>query len=230
MCWPWFAKEGPDGSKMHGIARYATWTVTGTEYDEDVTEITLGLQSSEETLKLWPHKFALRLKISLSMKLTLALTAKNTGDEEFLVTEGFHPYLLVSDRDKTELRGVDGFEFTDTNEPEKGKRTWSGGYEIRSGGSKIFDAAKYEYALLDSGLNRAIAVVSRGNRNLVVWNPGEVRGRDVAAFGLNGWKKFVCVEPASTPRENGHAMKPGETHKLMMAVQAVPNDGSVHGR
>ena len=30
--------------------------------------------------------------------------------------------------------------------------------------------------------------------------------------------------------EAGYDLKPGESHDLLMAVQSVPNDGSVHAR
>ena len=39
VCWPWFARNGAPGSKIHGLARYSTWSVRGTEYSEDITEI-----------------------------------------------------------------------------------------------------------------------------------------------------------------------------------------------
>ena len=230
VCWPWFARCGPAGSRLHGLARYARWRVTGTEYSEDATELTLALDSDAETRALWPHDFALELKVSLSMKLTLALRATNTGTDAFRVTEGFHPYFLVRDRDRTEVLGVDGCEFTDTREPEKGVRTWTGGCAVRAGGSRIFEVAKREQVLMDHGLTRAIAVVSRGNARLVVWNPGEESAAQTAAFGPDGWRRFVCVEPCSTPDEAGYELKPGESHDLLMAVQSVPDDGSGRAR
>ena len=230
ICWPWFAGNGPKGSKMHGLARYGRWRVIASEYSEDVTELTLAYASDEATRAIWPHDFALELKISVSMKLTLSLHATNTGKDAFDVTEGFHPYFLVRERDKTEVLGVDGCTFLDTNEPEKVGRVWTGGYDVRVGGSKIYDVEKYEYVLMDHGLNRAIALVSRGNRRLVVWNPGEESAADEAAFGVDGWRKFVCVEPCSTPRDVAYTMKPGESHDLLVAIQSVPNDGSVHAR
>lgn len=230
VCWPWFARNGPEGSKMHGVARYAKWSVKGTEYSEDATEITLGLKSDDETRKAWPHDFELELKISVSMKLTLSLHATNTGKTPFFVTEGFHPYFLVRARDRTEVLGVDGCTFVDTREPEKGRCVWTGDYAVKVPGSKIFEVSKYEYVLMDHGLDRAIAIVSRGNRRLVVWNPGEESAARVTEFGVEGWNKFVCVEPCSTPGEAGYDLGPGESHDLLMAVQSVPNDGSVHAR
>ena len=228
ICWPWFARCGEPGSKPHGLARYSVWSVKGSEYSEDITEITLGLESSDETRALWPHDFSLELKISVSMKLTMTLTVTNTGKESFRATEGFHPYFLVRERDQTEVLGVDGFQFTDTNHPEREKSVFTGNLAVREGGSKIFDADKFQYALMDHGLDRAIAIVSRGNRRLVVWNPGGEREDDVEAFGVDGWRHFVCAEPCSTPKDVEYELKPGESHALMMAVQSTPNDGSAH--
>jgi len=230
VCWPWFARCGAEGSKPHGLARYARWSVRGTEYSEDITEITLGLESDDETRACWPHDFALELKVSVSMKLTLALRATNTGADAFTDTEGFHPYFLVRDRDRVEVLGLDGCEFTETRAPEAGVRTWTGACPVRSGGSRVFDVATYEYVLMDNALRRAIAVVSRGNRRLVVWNPGEESAADVSSFGVDGWRKFVCVEPCSTPLDAAYTLQPGESHDLLLAVQSVPDDGSVHAR
>lgn len=230
VCWPWFARNGPAGSKMHGVARYARWSVLASEYSEDISEITLVLKSDDETHRAWPHDFELELKISVSMKLTLSLRATNTGKDPFFVTEGFHPYFLVRERDSAEVLGVDGCEFVDTRAPEKGRRMWTGGYEVKACGSKIFDVSKHEYVLMDHGLDRAIAVVAHGNKRLVVWNPGEESADRVVDFGVDGWRKFVCMEPCSTPAEAGHELAPGQSHELMMAVQSVPNDGSVHAR
>ena len=201
------------------------WYVKSSEYSEDISEITLGFKSNEETRKIWNYDFELSLKISVSMKLTMELTSTNTGDKPFWVTEGFHPYLRVRDIDQVTIKGVDGCEFYDTECPEKGdKRIWVGDVTVEEG-SKVFKVDKLEYALIDNGLDRAIAMVSRGNKKLIVWNPGE------APFvGLNDgdYKKFVCVEPSTLFRDAGYELKAGESHDLKIAIQSVPNDGSVH--
>lgn len=225
ICWPWFGRCGKEGSRMHGIVRYMPWYVKSSEYSEDISEITLGFKSNEETRKIWNYDFELSLKISVSMKLTMELTSTNTGDKPFWVTEGFHPYLRVRDIDQVTIKGVDGCEFYDTECPEKGdKRIWVGDVTVEEG-SKVFKVDKLEYALIDNGLDRAIAMVSRGNKKLIVWNPGE------APFvGLNDgdYKKFVCVEPSTLFRDAGYELKAGESHDLKIAIQSVPNDGSVH--
>ena len=223
VCWPWFAKCGPEGAKMHGLARYAVWSVRGSEYSEDLTEIRLGLKSSDETKKLWPYDFDLELTVSVSMKLTLCLSATNTGKVPFSVTEGFHPYFRIRSRAGITVRGVDGCAFMDTTEPDKGDdRLWTGDYAPVTDGSKIFAVTKHEHVILDPGLKRALAVVSRGNKKLVVWNPGPGRDEMKADLGEDGWDHFVCVEPATIYQDVAIELAPGDEHKLVMAIQSVP--------
>jgi D-hexose-6-phosphate mutarotase len=220
ICWPWFGSCGEPGSRSHGFARYQPWYVVGSQYSEDLTEVTIGLTSNDETRKLWPHEFELELKIQLSMKLTLTLTSKNTGETSFWVTEGFHPYLRVKDSARVTVRGIDGCEFYDTEEPEKGdKRVFVGDCKIERG-SKVFRVGKPEYALIDPDLRRAIAMVSRGTKKLIVWNPGE--GTSFRGLADDDYKRFACVEPSTLFRPDGYEMKPGDTHEMLMAVQSVP--------
>ena len=86
----------------------------------------------------------------------------------------------------------------------------------------MFAVEKHEHVLLDPGLRRAIAVVSRGNRKLVVWNPGPESADRVAEFGERGWDRFVCVEPATIYEDAALELAPGDEHKLIMAIQSVP--------
>ena len=162
-----------------------------------ITELTLALDCTDETKALWPHDFALQLKVSVSMKLNMGLKTTNTGTEPFEITEGFHPYFLVRDRDTITVRGLDGCPFCDA------RRT-------------------HELAILDPGLRRAIAIASRGNAKVVCWNPS-ASGVPNRNLGADDWKKFVCVEPATLFKEDAAiTIQPGESHELLMAIQSVP--------
>jgi len=226
ICWPWFGKCGEPGSKSHGIVRHSIMRVKSSEYSEETTEITLTLKSSPETKKLWPHDFELDFRVQLSMKLNLYLTTKNTGDEPFKFTEGFHPYFKVKDRTAVSVYGVEGCEYVDAR--DMSKHTQCGELKADIETDHVFTLNKHEYVLMDPGLDRAIAMVSRGNSKLVVWNPGP--GNTIPDLAPDDWRKFLCVEPATLFREDGIDLKPGETHELLVAIQSVPNDGSVHPR
>ncbi len=221
VCWPWFGTNGPEGSYGHGFARRRLWRVAGSEYSEDITEITLALDCNEETKRLWPYDFRLQLKVSVSMKLNLGLKTTNAGDVPFEITEGFHPYFLVRDRDAVTVRGVDGCAFCDSRKSRTADAVWTGDLAFNTEYDHVFTVKKNEFAIIDPGLRRAIAIASRGNTKLVCWNPGAA---DLPSRNISGddWRKFVCVEPATLFKEDSTIrIAPGESHELLMAVQSV---------
>lgn len=221
ICWPWFGTNGPEGSYGHGFARRRLWRVAGSEYSEDITEVTLALDCDDETKRLWPHDFQLQLKVSVSMKLNLGLKTTNVGSEAFEITEGFHPYFLVRDRDAVTVRGVDGCSFCDARKSRTPDAVWTGDLNFNTEYDHVFTVKKSEFAILDPGLRRAIAIASRGNTKLVCWNPGAV---DLPSRNLSGddWRRFVCVEPATLFKEDSTIkIAPGESHELLMAIQSV---------
>ncbi|MBO6168201.1 MAG: hypothetical protein J6P13_07665 [Kiritimatiellae bacterium] len=218
VCWPWFGKSGDPGTKPHGFARISLFTVRGTQYSDEMTEVTLGLKSSDDTKAFWPYDFDLELKVSVSMKLNLSLRTKNTGSESFLLTEGFHPYFMTGDLKSAYVRGVDGLDYVDARDMSKG--VFEGDFPVAEPCDHVVtlkDEPKHEFALVDPALKRAIGIVSTGNRRLVMWNPGgETRLSDQAE---GEWAKFVCVEPATLWREAGFTIAPGEEHVLAVAIQ-----------
>ena len=222
VCWPQFGNRFSKDLPQHGFARYLPFTVKGTEYSEDMTEVTLALQSDEETKKLWPYDFDLEYKVSVSMKLNLKLTTTNTGSEPLEFSCGFHPYFLLRNRDDAVVRGLDGAMCFNASVPEPPPEfAWDGDLPVTSAYDHVFtlpEAPRHEFAILDSSLRRAIAIVSSGNDMAVVWNCGtEERPCD---FGADDWMKYVCVEPVSD-WPAGRVLEPGESHALTAAIQAT---------
>ena len=221
VCWPQFSNRLAPEMPKHGFARKMVFEVRGTEYSEDMTEVTLGLRSDDETKKLWPHDFDLEVKVSVSMKLNLGLTTRNTGAAPFDFSCGFHPYFLVRDRNGVTVKGLDGCKFVDASSGEPVEGLQTGDVALTKGYDHIFAmpaAPKHECALLDAGLRRAIALVASGNAKTVVWNPDtEYVVDDHAA---DDWRHFVCVEPVSD-WPGGGTLAPGATHELLAAVQAL---------
>lgn len=229
ICWPQFGNRFSRDLPQHGFASKLVFEVRGTEYSEDITELTLGLTSSGETKTVWPHDFDLEVKVSVSMKLNLTLTTTNTGEKPLAFSCGFHPYFLLRNRADATVRGLDGCACTDGTTPDLKRSVWTGDLKLDFAPDHIFEmkpSPKHAYAILDSGLRRAIAVASGGNDCAVVWNPGaETKLSDLAA---DDWKKFVCVEPVSD-WPSGRTLAPGAKHVLAAAVQAHLEDVGPHG-
>lgn len=219
VCWPQFGNRFSKELPQHGFASKMVFEVRGTEYSEEKTELTLGLRSNEETRKMWPHDFDLELKVSVTMKLNLTLKTRNTGAEPLEFSCGFHPYLVLRDRDAATVRGIDGLEcILAERDGDLGIR--SGDMKLDHAPDDVFvlpDAPKHEFAVIDSSLRRAIAVVSTGNTRQVVWNCGVNPPCDM---GPDDWRKFVCVEPVSD-WPGGRTLAPGEEHVLAVAIQSA---------
>ncbi len=234
VCWPWFGRNGEEGTPSHGMVRAQVFTPLASEYSDDATELTLVLESDELTKKSWPYDFELKVKISVSMSLNVTLTAKNTGTEKFWITEGFHPYFLVRDASKCRVHGVEGAEYCDTvtfPAPFTAKSftaKWQGELTTAGEWDHVFSAPDGEYALFDPGLKRTIVIRSRGNKKLIVWRPSDEYDGQNMEKGDNA--RMVCVEPATLFRDEGYYLEPGASHELRMAVQCDPQDGSVHSR
>ena len=221
VCWPQFGNRFSKDLPQHGFARKMVFACRGTEYSEEMTEVTLGLKSDGETRKLWPYDFDLELKVTVSMKLNLRLVTKNTGAEPFDFNCGFHPYFLVRDRNGVTVRGLDGVRYIDASGGTMKEGDWSGDLAVTSGYDHIFSmppAPKHELALVDAGLRRAVALVSSGNTKTVVWNPDTEYV--VEDHTPEDWRRFVCVEPVSD-WPGGGTLAPGATHELLAAIQAT---------
>ena len=78
---------------------------------------------------------------------------------------------------------------------------------------------RHEFAVIDSGLRRAVAIASSGNDRVVVWNPGADCA--ISDFDEDSWRRFVCVEPVSD-WPGGRTLAPGERHVLAELVELQP--------
>ena len=157
----------------------------------------LRLKSDERSARYFDGAFELNYEIVLSDCLRLDLKMRNTGPRRFAVTTGFHPYFQVKDLLSATVRTPDE---TIRCVPEM------------DGGRPLADG---RYVLGD-GI-REIALTTRGNRKLVVWNSGEI-----PTDGLlpGEWRRFVCVEPAIVPRREGIWLDPGREYALGLTIQA----------
>lgn len=222
VCWPQFGRLALPGMAQHGFARIMPFQVRGSTYSDEMTEIVLGISSDGETRALWPHDFDLEVRITVSMKLNLRMTTRNTGSEPFGFSAGFHPYLLVGERDETSVRGLDGAKYVYAE--DMSEHVQSGDLAMTTATDHVFSLApapKHEFALVDSRLRRAVAVVASGSGSAVVWNPGP--GAKLPDFGPDDWRRFVCVEPV-TSWPGTVTLSPGEVHELTAAIQSVAEE------
>ncbi|KAI4303440.1 hypothetical protein MLD38_039071 [Melastoma candidum] len=77
--------------------------------------VDLLLQPSEDDLKLWPHSFEFRLRVSLSTDggLTLTSRIRNINCKPFSFSFTYHTYFLVSDISEVRVEGLETLDYLD---------------------------------------------------------------------------------------------------------------------
>ncbi len=180
VCFPQFGNRFSKELPQHGFARAMPFEVAASEYSDEMTEVTLVLKSGDATRAVWPHDFVLTLKVSVSMKLNLTMEAANTGKEPFGFSCGFHPYILLRERDGATVKGLDGCAYVDARDMTD--HVLSGDLAMNSDADHVFSlppapkrksspqttctAPKRPQTVSRTKLSHGCAIVSRSKRSV----------------------------------------------------------------
>ena len=193
---------GPDPSIRHGFARTRPWTLVrhgrtaggAADGDNGAAEATFALVDDAETRARWPHAFRVELTVRVGgATLTVTLAVENPGDTPFAFTGALHSYLRVGDIAQASVRGVAGVRGHDsvsTRPIAPASAPVRFGAEI----DQLYFDVPGPVTLDDPILDRAVRALATGFRDVVVWNPGPVRGATLTDLPREGWRDFVCVE------------------------------------
>ncbi|MCK5529261.1 MAG: D-hexose-6-phosphate mutarotase [Kiritimatiellae bacterium] len=220
LCWPWFGAHPTDSTKQsHGFARLSEWSVLTTEaVDEETTRIILKLQSSDETMKMWPHKFITTLTVTISNKLTVELTTNNSGNEPFTITSALHSYFNISDISKVAIHGLENSTFLDslTNK----EQTENEPIKINQEVDRIYLDHTGNCEIKDTGLERTIQIDKQGSSSTVVWNPWIDKAKRMADFGDDEYQTMLCVETTNAHTDTIE-ITPDKAHTLTAVISLV---------
>jgi len=217
FCFPQF---GPGKIQQHGFARNLEWTLSSSsadlQPDDKHPEVTLLLEESEETLKMWPHKFKAVYSVSLhGEQLRTDFRVFNTCDKPFEFTAAMHSYLEVQDIALAKVQGLKGLDFLDkvpdVNNPVKGKeeREW---VQFDGPVDSVYLNAP-ERVSLDVGTGAAVDIVSKGWQDVVVWNPHKAM--------KECYQDFACVENAQVGKPV--TLQPGQDWRAEQEFTVVDN-------
>ncbi len=181
----------------HGFSRTSEFTMVG----KTDKSIEFELKYSDETLKNYPFKFALRLGYTLEDKtVTCRWTVENLDDREMYYQIGAHPALRTfrNDSEKFEDYYLDFGEdvhsdtivvdpkvlLTHEKRPDIQGRTLKLDYDNFKGGVHIYNDLKSSAVTLRNTKNsKAITMKFEGFPFLGIWTPEK------------GGAPFICVEP-----------------------------------
>ena len=200
VIFPQFSRRGP--LQRHGFARTKPWQLVLAEQGADDALAVLKLTDDAATRMAWPHAFELELSLRIAGRgLQIELACENTGETEFNFTTALHTYLQVNDVAEASVEGLSGLRYFDSvDQTEKTQRVDL----LLPGGEldRIYYRAIDPLLLREHGISakRQVAVQQQGFDDVVVWNPGEVRGATVIDLPLDGYKHMLCIEAATIAR------------------------------
>jgi len=215
ICWPWFGKHKIESSlPQHGFARNSLWELLDVnETGEDSTEVILQLKSSAESLKLWPYRFELLLRVTVARTLTIALTTKNCDEKAFEITSALHNYFAVANIDNVYVEGLDKTAYFDALTKEN--RIQRGNIYISEEVDRIYQEVHNPLTLHDQ--DRTVHICAEGSSSVVVWNPWIDKCARMSAMKDDVYKTMLCIETANA-LEDARTLVPGEEHTLKAII------------
>lgn len=209
VIFPQFAAQGP--YPRHGLARTRRWTLAQREQGTQGDALAvLRLQDSADTLRDWPHAFALELTLRLwGSTLEMELAVENRGEARFAFQAALHSYWAVDDAGRCVIEGLQDRRYWDSLRGEEGVQH-SHRLELLRG--QAIDrivygpAAPLRLVELGEARSRRLRIDSEGFDDAVVWNPGAAHG--LADLPPGDWQRFVCLELAQI--EHQPVLEPGE--------------------
>jgi len=235
VCWPWFGPHAGGALPSHGFARNLDWQVLSSGRAGGATFLVMGLQDSERTRAVWPHAFALQLRVEVGAELGFELASTNRGRDDFLVGEALHSYFRIGDIGAVRVEGLETCAYVDSaaagrRDRQQGAIGFDGEFD------RVYLGVPGMARIVDPGLGRRIDVHQTGARSTVVWNPWAEKAARLADLGpgdrgQGGWREMLCVESGNA-LDDVVLVPAGTTHRMTarIVVAALPDDPPRAGR
>ncbi|KAJ9148033.1 hypothetical protein P3X46_030130 [Hevea brasiliensis] len=185
--------------------------------------VDLLLKPSEEDLKIWPHSFEFRLRVSLSAdgNLTLLSRIRNINGKPFSFSIAYHTYFAISDISEVRVEGLETLDYLD-NLCQKERFTEQGdALTFESEVDRVYLSSSDVVAVFDHKRKRTLVIRKEGLPDVVVWNPWEKKSKSLVDFGDEEYKQMLCVDGAAI--EKPITLKPGEEWTGRLELSIVPS-------
>lgn len=226
ICFPQFSNHGP--LEAHGFARNRVWIVDPEPppfptNSPNKVYVDLLLKPTEEDLKIWPHSFEFRLRVTLGPGGDLMLTSRvrNTDTKPFTFTFAYHNYFSVSDISEVRVEGLETLDYLDNTKSKERFTEQGDAITFEAEVDKIYLSTPTKIAILDHERKRTFVIRKDGLPDAVVWNPWDKKAKALADFGDEEYKHMLCVEPSAI--EKPITIKPGEEWRGRQELSAVPS-------
>ncbi|KAI7748730.1 hypothetical protein M8C21_015891 [Ambrosia artemisiifolia] len=169
ICFPQFSNLG--SLEAHGFARNRVWTIDNDPppFPPNVANgvfVDLLLKPTEEDLKIWPHNFEYRLRVTLGPGGDLMLTSRirntNTDGKPFTFTFAYHTYFSVSDISEVRVEGLETFDYLDNLKNRERYTEQGDAITFETEVDKIYLSTPAKIAILDHEKKRTFVVRKDG--------------------------------------------------------------------
>ncbi len=215
ICWPWFGQHATDESfPQHGFARTSMFShVESKEVDTHTTQVTLKLQHYPQSLAMFPYRFELLVKITVSTILSIELTTTNLCDKSFEITQALHSYFNISHISNVAVHGLDKKRYYDALTGEHQEQV--GDITFSEELDRVYQEVDSVISLVDKA--KVINIENEGSASVVVWNPWCEKCSKMSAMENDSYETFVCIESANA-LDDFILLKPNESHTLKATI------------
>ena len=186
LMFPQFGDSGP--LRKHGFVRDLQWSLVNEAEDADGKNLSYALDIKATDFPEWPFNAALKFNVCLSLQtLSIGLSIRNTGEQAFTFTGGFHPYFAISSRKDIQINGLEGLPFKDSFPGENA-------YELNADALVERQYMGNPDILFYNGSNW-LKITASGFDSWMVWNPGGAGAKRISDLPDEDWNRFICIEP-----------------------------------
>ncbi|HVR85641.1 MAG TPA: D-hexose-6-phosphate mutarotase, partial [Planctomycetota bacterium] len=213
VIFPWFGpRVGSPDSPAHGFARIRAWELESCTLQADgAVHVSFILASDEDTLRLWPHSFGLRLIFTIGRSLKIEMEVRGEGPP-FTFEEAFHTYLLVGDVRQVSVDGLQNNEYIDKMDSFKRKTQAPEAVQISAETDRVYLNTRSTCVVRDPVLERTLLVEKENSSSTVLWNPWIHKARSMPDFGDEEWPSMICVETANVG-DGAVRLEAAQTHR-----------------
>jgi glucose-6-phosphate 1-epimerase len=204
IIFPQFANRGP--LAKHGFARTAIWELLHHgRINDHQAQAVLQLSDNQQTQAIWPHAFQASLCITLGgSDLQIELQLQNTGAAPFEFTSALHTYFTVENIASASVYGLAGRAYLDSTNQQMmdGDQDLiqknDGGLQIQGEIDRVYaDINQTAQAIAIRQAHQITHISQTGFTDLVLWNPGELKGAALVDLEPDGYQRFICIEAAN---------------------------------
>ncbi|KAK2975257.1 hypothetical protein RJ640_028009, partial [Escallonia rubra] len=222
ICFPQFANFG--SLEQHGFARNKLWSLDNDPLPlppaNSQSTVDLILRSTEEDLKTWPHRFELRIRISVSAsKLTLIPRVRNIDNKSFSFMFALRNYFSVSDVSEVRVEGLETLDYFDNLMRRERYTEQADAITFDGEIDRVYLSTPTKIAIIDHEKKRTFVLRKEGMPDAAVWNPWDKKAKALPDLGDEDYKTMLCVDSAAI--ETALVLKPCEEWKGRQELSTV---------